>query len=152
MGFGVAVAVTGALSDTQPKARLLFYGSLILGLSFMAFYARPGFAYNLAVMALIGAGIGSYEGVTDALLFDLHTSRAGLFININHLFVTLGSGLIAVYLIFLSAQWRAATVQAGAAVLALAVVFALLRSSACPRHSARPPDCEIGSPSSSAAG
>ncbi len=136
IGFGVAVAATGALSDTHPKARLLLFGSLILGASFLAFYVWPGFLVNLLVMMFIGVGTGSYEGVTDALMFDLHRSRAGFFVNVNHLFVTLGSTVIAVYLIFLAAQWRAAVVQAGIAVLALAAVFALIHLPVRQEHEA----------------
>lgn len=134
VGFGVAVAAAGALSDTHPKARLLLVGSVILGGSFLVFYALPGFLINLLVMVVMGLGIGTYEGVTDALLFDLHAARAGFFININHLFVTLGSALIAVYLIFLADQWRSAVVQAGIVVLALAAVFALIHLPVKPGH------------------
>ncbi len=136
IGFSVAVAATGAMSDTHPKARLLLFGSLILGASFLAFYVWPGFLINLVIMMFIGVGIGSYEGVTDALMFDLHRSRAGFFVNVNHLFVTLGSMVIAVYLIFLAAQWRAAVVQAGIAVLALAAVFAFVHLPVRQEHEA----------------
>ena len=101
VGLTITVVLAGALSDTHSKARILFLGSLLLGGSFMAFYLFPGFWPNLVVMALIGAGSGAYEGVTDAMLFDLHEARAGFHININHLFVTLGSATIALYLLFL---------------------------------------------------
>ncbi|OQA46186.1 MAG: Major Facilitator Superfamily protein [Chloroflexi bacterium ADurb.Bin325] len=134
VGFGVAVAATGALSDTHPKARLLLFGSLVLGAAFLAFYAWPGFLLNLLVMAFIGVGTGVYEGVTDALLFDLHTARAGFIININHLFVTLGSATIALYLLFLASQWRMAVIQAGAAVLLLAAFFARVHLPVRPGH------------------
>jgi MFS family permease len=127
VGFGISVAASGALSDTRPKPLLLLLGSLLLGVSFLAFYATPLFWFNLAVMTLIGAGTGVYEGVTDALLFDLHTARSAFYVNINHLFVTLGSLAIAVYLLFLQVQWRAAVVQSGIAVLFLALVFAIIR-------------------------
>ena len=48
---------------------------------------------------VIGLGIGAYEGATDALLFDLHGNRASPYVNINHLCVTLGGALIALYVI-----------------------------------------------------
>jgi fucose permease len=126
-GLGIAVIIAGALSDTQPKPRILFYGSLLSAASFLAFYAVPGFWFNLAVMLLLGTGTGAYEGAADAMLFDLHEKRAGLFININHLFVTLGGGVIALYLIFLQVGWRTAVIQAGLVVAVLAAVFALIR-------------------------
>lgn len=127
IGLAVAVAIAGALSDTQPKSRILFYGSVLTAASFLAFYAIPAFWFNLLVMALMGAGIGAYEGAADAMLFDLHEQRASFFVNINHLFVTLGAGLIALYLIFLQVRWRGAVLQAGLVVAALAVIFALIR-------------------------
>ena len=137
VGLTITVVLAGALSDTHSKARILFLGSLLLGGSFMAFYLFPGFWPNLVVMALIGAGGGAYEGVTDAMLFDLHEARAGFHININHLFVTLGSATIALYLLFLQVRWRAAVVQSGLVVLALAVIFALVILPAARRGQAR---------------
>jgi predicted MFS family arabinose efflux permease len=126
VGFGLSVWLSGALADTRPKPRLLTVGSLVLGVSFLTFYLSPLFWLNLIIMFLIGVGIGVYEGTTDAMLFDLHEDRAPFFININHLFVTLGSALIAIYLIFLQMNWRQSVVQSGVAVLCLAVFFALV--------------------------
>ncbi len=125
VGFGLSVWLSGALSDTRPKPTILTLGSVVLAVSFLTFYLSPLFWLNLAIMFLIGVGIGTYEGVTDAMLFDLHQERAPYYININHLFVTIGSGLIAVYLIFLQLDWRASVVQSGLAVCCLAVFFAL---------------------------
>ncbi len=76
-------------------------------------------------MLLFGIGMGTYEGVTDAMLLDLHEARAGLFVNVNHFFVTFGSLLIALYLIFPQMSWQVAVVQCGIGVLLLAGVFAL---------------------------
>jgi len=135
IGVGVAVVIAGALSDTQPKSRILFYGSVLTAGSFLMFYAAPAFWFNLVVMVIMGVGIGAYEGAADALLFDLYEKRASLFININHLFVTLGSGAIALYLIFLELRWRDAVIQAGLVVAALAVVFALIRLP--PKHTSQ---------------
>jgi predicted MFS family arabinose efflux permease len=126
LGFAVSVTVSGALGDTLSKTRILFVGSLVLATAFLAFYVSPIFWVNLGVMLLSGVGMGTYEGATDALLVDLHESRAALFININHLFVTLGALAIALYMIFLQQlNWRAAVVQSAAAILVLAFVFRL---------------------------
>ncbi len=127
LGFMLSVFVAGALADTHSKPRILCIGSLILAGSFLTFYLSPAFGINLAVMFLSGAGIGTYEGVADALLLDLHEARAGLFINVNHFFVTIGSLLISLYLIFLALNWRPAVIQSGIVVLLLAVVFGLTR-------------------------
>ncbi len=127
IGFIIAVAISGALSDTQEKPKILFFGSLILAASFLTFYLSNAYWINLIIMLFIGVGIGTYEGVTDAMLLDIHTERVGLHININHLFVTLGSALITVYLIFLEMNWRNSIVQAGIIVLLLAIFFAFTK-------------------------
>ena len=105
----------------------MLVGRLILALAFFAFYSTDLFWLNLAIMFAIGAGIGAYEGVTDALLLDIHDERQNYYINVNHFFVTLGSIIIAVYLTFLSLNWRNAVIQSGVVVLILAVVYALMR-------------------------
>ena len=130
IGFIIAVSLSGALSDTQEKPKILFVGSLILAISFLTFYISDIYWINLVIMLFIGVGIGTYEGVTDAMLLDIHTERVGLHINVNHLFVTLGSALITVYLIFLEMNWRRSIVQAGVIVLLLALFFALSKLAA----------------------
>ena len=125
VGFILSVSVSGALADTSEKPRILFVGSLILGISFLAFYATEVFWVNLIIMFLIGAGIATYEGVTDAMLLDIHTERQSLQINVNHFFVTFGSIMITVYLLFLQMNWRRSVIQAGIVVLVLAAFFAL---------------------------
>ncbi len=127
LGFIVSVMIAGALADTHSKPRILFVGSLILAFGFLAFYSTDLFWLNLVIMFAIGAGIGTYEGATDALLLDIHDKRSNYYININHFFVTLGSIIIAVYLTYLSVNWRNAVIQSGIIVLILAVVFALMR-------------------------
>lgn len=125
LGFVGSVTVAGALADTHPKPKILFVGSLALALSFFTFYLSPSFWVNLAIMLLCGAGLGTYEGVADAMLLDLHEERAPLFININHFFVTIGSLGISLYLIFLQVNWRPSVIQSGIIILVLAVVFGL---------------------------
>jgi FHS family glucose/mannose:H+ symporter-like MFS transporter len=127
LGFIVSVVLSGALADTHPKPRILLFGSLVLAAAFFAFYLTPQFWLNLIVMLFIGVGIGVYEGVTDAMLLDIHSSKENLHISVNHFFVTLGSIMITVYLIFLQMNWRASVVQAGLVVLGLALFFALTR-------------------------
>jgi MFS family permease len=64
IGFMISVMITGALADTHQKPRILFAGSLILGVSFLVFYLTGWFGLNLIIMGLIGIGIGTYEGTT----------------------------------------------------------------------------------------
>jgi MFS family permease len=136
VGFVISVTIAGALADTKSKPKILFVGSVILGLSFLTFYLVPSFWVNLLVMFVFGIGLGIYEGSADAMLLDLHEKRAGLFININHFFVTVGALGISLYLIFLKLNWRASVVQSGIIILALAAVFALTTLRPVPRISA----------------
>ncbi|MGW8317931.1 MAG: MFS transporter [Candidatus Promineifilaceae bacterium] len=134
VGFMVAVWVSGALADTHKKPRILMVGSLILAASFFTFYLTGLFWLNLIIMLLIGLGIGTYEGVTDAMLLDLHQMRQSLYINVNHFFVTFGSMLITLYLIFLEMNWRISLTQSAVVVLALAIFYGLSRSPSSKRH------------------
>jgi FHS family L-fucose permease-like MFS transporter len=127
VGFAISVSISGALADSHEKTRVLLFGSLVLAVAFLTFYLSQIFWVNLVVMLFIGVGIGTYEGVTDAMLLDMHTDRAGLHINVNHFFVTLGSIVIALYLIFLELNWRLAIIQSGIVVLILAMFFGLAR-------------------------
>jgi fucose permease len=127
IGFMIAVWFSGALADTYEKPRILVAGSLILAFSFFGFYQTELFWINLIIMMLIGVGVGTYEGVSDAMLLDLHSKRQNLHININHFFVTLGSIVITLYLIYLQMNWRVSLIQSAAVVLVLALVFGLSR-------------------------
>lgn len=123
IGFMLAVIVSGSLADTYAKSRILFIGSLVLAISFFFFYITNYFVLNLIIMILIGIGIGTYEGVTDAMLLEIHPRRENLHINVNHFFVTFGSIVITLYLIFLQMEWRVAITQSAIVVLILAIVY-----------------------------
>jgi FHS family glucose/mannose:H+ symporter-like MFS transporter len=123
LGFMISVMISGALADSHEKPRILLIGSLILAAAFLSFYITQIFNVNLFIMFMIGIGIGTYEGVTDAMLIDIHPKKESLHININHFFVTFGAILITVYLIFLQMDWRNAVIQSGIMVLFLALIF-----------------------------
>jgi MFS family permease len=127
LGFMLSVIVTGALSDTHEKPRLLFIGSIVLAVSFFTFYLHEAFLLNLMIMFFVGIGMGIYEGTTDPMLLDMHKEREVLFISINHIFVTFGGLMITVYLLFLQMNWRNSITQSSIAVFLLAVFFAMAR-------------------------
>jgi MFS family permease len=127
VGFMLSVSISGALADTYEKPKIMLVGSLILAVSLLTFYTTDLFWLNLLIMFLIGVGIGTYEGVTDAMLIDLHAKRVSLHINVNHFFVTFGSIVIAVYLTYLQMNWRVSVIQSGIVVLLLAAFFALTK-------------------------
>jgi len=128
IGFIVSVLASGALADSSDKARLMSAGSLLLAVSFFLYYLWPAYALNLIIMLVIGVGIGTYEGVADAMLLGIHEKRQGLHISVNHFFVTFGALGITLYLISLSMDWRRSMVQSAVVVLALAVVFFFSRA------------------------
>jgi MFS family permease len=128
VGFIVSVLASGALADSSDKARLMSAGSFLLAVSFFLYYLWPGYAVNLVIMLFIGAGIGAYEGVADAMLLGIHDRRQGLHISVNHFFVTFGALGITLYLIFLQMDWRRSMVQSAAVVCALAVLFLFMRA------------------------
>ena len=83
VGFMISVSISGALADTNDKPKILAIGSLILAASFFGFYQFELFWINILIMLCIGIGVGTYEGVTDALLLDIHPKRAGFHISVN---------------------------------------------------------------------
>ncbi|MGQ9615918.1 MAG: MFS transporter [Spirochaetota bacterium] len=125
LGFIISVILSGGLSDIYEKTKILFAGSCVLAISFGFFYRLSSFQINLSLMFLIGVGTGTYEGVSDAMLIEIHRKKESLYININHFFATFGSLMITLYLIFLQMNWRSATVQSGIAVGVLALFFLL---------------------------
>lgn len=137
VGFMISVSISGALADTHDKPKILAIGSLFLAGSFLGFYQFEYFWINLIIMLFIGIGIGSYEGVTDALLLDIHPKRAGFHISVNHFFVTFGSIIITAYLIFLQMNWRNSIQQAAAIVLILAIFFTFTRVKSSKRQAER---------------
>ncbi len=127
IGFGVAVVWAGALSDLYPKPVILTAGLAVLAVSFALLYRAGGFGLNLAVMFLMGAGMGGVEAVTDAMLLDMHTRNESRYVTINHFFVSVGMVSITVYLMMLELNWRASLTQVAVAVGALAVIVAFIR-------------------------
>jgi MFS family permease len=123
VGFIISVSIAGALADTMEKPRILLVSGIVLLTAFALFYRFPSFLANLLVMFFIGVGMGGFEGVTDAMLLDLHDENESLYITVNHFFVTFGSLMITLYLIFLQMNWRRSLVQSSAAIGCLAVVF-----------------------------
>ena len=132
VGFIFSVTVGGMLADRFSKTGLMSVSSFILAAAFYFYYLKNAFLVNCGVMLFIGVGIGGYEGVADAMLLDLYDRKEGLVITINHFFVTFGSLLITVYLIFLQMDWRKGMVQSAVFVFLLVIVFALSRVASKP--------------------
>jgi len=125
VGFVLSVSLCGALADSYRKPRILLVGSCVLTVGLGAFYLSGQFWLYLWAMVATGVGMGAYEGVTDAMLLEMHHRRESMHVLINHLFASIGSVTITIYMIFLQGNWRAALIEAAAAVGLLAVLFAL---------------------------
>ncbi|MBN2322269.1 MAG: MFS transporter [Spirochaetes bacterium] len=123
VGFIISVSIAGVLADTMEKPRILLVSGIVLLAAFALFYNFQSFLVNLLVMFFIGVGMGGFEGVTDAMLLDLHDEKESLYITVNHFFVTFGSLMITLYLVFLQMNWRRSLVQSSVAIGCLAVLF-----------------------------
>lgn len=136
-GFIVAALIGGALADAWPKTRLLLVGSIAMAIGFFLFFTNNLFWPNFLIAVLLGVAMGLYEASTDALLLEIHSTHQSRYIGLNHLAATLGMGGITAYLIFLDLHWRRSLIEAGAVVLALAVLFAVVRSAPAQNGDAR---------------
>jgi predicted MFS family arabinose efflux permease len=125
LGFMLSVFLCGALADSYRKPRILLVGSCILTAALLAFYLSERFWLYLMAMMFTGVGMGAYEGVTDAMLLEIHRKRESMHVLINHLFVSIGSVTITIYMIFLQGNWRYALIESAFVVGLLAVFFAM---------------------------
>lgn len=123
VGFIISVSAAGALSDTYDKTKILLIISILLAIAFALFYRWPSFFINLLIMFFIGIGMGGYEGVADAMLLAIHEEKESLYISVNHFFITFGSLMITLYLLFLQMNWRKSMVQSSIAVACIAILF-----------------------------
>ncbi|MFW6291900.1 MAG: MFS transporter [Spirochaetota bacterium] len=127
VGFGIAVVAGGALSDLYRKPVILTTGLIMLAISFAFLYRSDSLAVNLAVMLLMGAGMGAAEAVTDALLLEMHSRNESGLVTMNHFFVSIGSVVITLYLMALELDWSASLGQVAIALGLLALLVAFLR-------------------------
>jgi MFS family permease len=128
IGFGISVFFSGIISDFFEKPKILFMGSLFLFFGFLLFYFYShSYLMCLFILFVIGIGSGTYEALTDIVLFEIHSDKVSLHITINHFFVTFGSLLITFYLIFLQLNWQISIIQISIAVACLTFLFLLIK-------------------------
>ena len=132
VGFGVSVVVSGGLADRHSKPVILAVGLAMLGFSFAVLYRSDLLLVNLAVMLVMGGGMGVAEAVTDAWLLEMYSRGESRLIQVNHLAVTVGSIAITIYLMALELDWRTSLGQVATALGVLAVLSALLRPAVRP--------------------
>lgn len=126
-GFAVSVAIAGSLADVSPKPRIMVAGSGLLALGFAFLFVADALIVNMMLMALVGLGVGLYEGVTDALLIGLHQEKRARYISLNHFAVTVGALAIAVYLTVAGLHWRMSLVVSALLVVVVGIVFVFTR-------------------------
>jgi MFS transporter, FHS family, glucose/mannose:H+ symporter len=128
IGFGISVFFSGIISDFFEKPKILFMGSLILFFGFLLFYFYShSYLMCSFILFVIGIGSGTYEALTDIVLFEIHSDKVSFHITINHFFVTFGSLLITFYLIFLQLNWQISIIQISIAVACLTFLFLLIK-------------------------
>jgi len=106
VGFMVAVFGVGMLADRYANNWLLASGSMLLCIALLSVFRTNLFFLNFFLIMLMGAGMGSYEAVTDPVLLRTHTGRQELFININHFSATFGSLILTILVLFRGTSWR----------------------------------------------
>lgn len=123
---------SGLLADRLGAVRVITGGALVTAVGALALVVDLPFAVLAAAMLLLGAGTGTYKTVAVGLLSRVYPARTGRALGV---FDTLGSlagaaapaavvvatGLPAVF----GAPWRTLFLAGGAAVLVVAVAFAL---------------------------
>ncbi len=129
----ISILFFAAWSDSYPKRIILAVGGALTGFAIFFYFARPEFAFNLVVLALVGFGIGSFDAGTDPLLLDIHKSRQEFFLATNHFFVTMGQLSLTLFMVFLAVTWRSAVVFSSALLLLISLGFWFSRPPA-PTH------------------
>jgi fucose permease len=89
--YPAASAFSGWLADRLGKRPVLAGGAILVAVSFGAAapFASPW--ARIAAVVLFGAGSGILEGVTSALLADLHPGKERVILNLAQLFYCIGA-------------------------------------------------------------
>jgi len=137
-GYIAANLIGGYLSESLGKKQVILAG-LILSTTGTFLFAytssleiAPHFYYlALLLVFFIGAGSGVMDGISNALIIDLHPQRKALYLNLSHAFFAIGAvggPIIAGYLVE-SFGWQSVYCFLGLVSLLILFPFILQR---CP--------------------
>ncbi len=123
LGIGVGVAGAGPLVDRLPRRPLFLASTLAAATALLLFDASMGFARALALVAVIGLGLGVQETLVNASVTEIHGARAAKPILVVHAAATVGAMLAPLVVGWLAerAHWTASFHATGGAQLALAL-------------------------------
>ena len=129
-GFTLAALFGGLLSDIVRIEKVLMLGCLLL--SGGAFFLGIGTDYytNLALISLIGVGVGLVVSSSNALLVGMHHERKGMILNVHHVFFGIGSlvgPLVMGSLLFHQYRWQNAYSGLSLMMFGLFLFFSLTK-------------------------
>jgi predicted MFS family arabinose efflux permease len=127
LGFAAGVLFAGLARDGQARARRLAIGCFVLATALLCSFRSGAFLFDAVALAGVGAGMGTFEGSTDALLIALHRTGASRQINLSHFFVTVGAAGITVALMLWPVGWRTSVDAVAIGALAVGLLFAQVR-------------------------
>jgi len=138
LGYIAANLVGGYLSESLGKKQVILAG-LILSTAGAFLFAHISslkitpYSYYLALLLVffIGAGSGVMDGISNALIIDLHPQRKAIYLNLSHAFFAIGAvggPVIAGYLMQLF-NWQSVYYFLGLVSLLFLFPFAFQR---CP--------------------
>jgi len=121
LGAGVGVTLAGPVVDRLPR-RPVFLGAVLLAaLAGLAVEPKIGFARALCHVFALGAGIGVYDTLMNALVIERHGAASGRPLAVLHAAATLGAVLGPPLVGWLAAHgdWTTSFRVTGGALLAL---------------------------------
>jgi len=137
-GYIAANLIGGYLSESLGKKQVILAGLILSTMgTFLFSYTSsleiaPHFYYlALLLVFFIGAGSGVMDGISNALIIDLHPQRKALYLNLSHAFFAIGAvggPIIAGYLVE-SFGWQSVYCFLGLVSLLILFPFILQR---CP--------------------
>lgn len=125
-GYAVFCLVSGLLSDTVGKKRILTVGCLLYGACGVAMGVPSGFAGNAALFAGLGIGSGLIFTSSNALVVALFPAKRDKYLNLHHLVfavASFASPWVTSRLLLSGARWSAIYHGLGAVSLCVGVFF-----------------------------
>lgn len=128
LGLGGGVVVAGPLCDRYPRRPLFLASVLVSAAAALGVHPDIGYAGLLALVALLGFGVGIYDTLLNALAVEGWGERSARPLGLLHAAVTLGAagGPFAVAWLLRDGDWTAGFRAAGAVLLVLAVAVAFV--------------------------
>lgn len=122
----VMAFLAGCLADRRGKRWILTSAMLVMAAALLVMATAGRYASLLVGILLLGAAIGTLEGVVSPLTADLHPKRVDFHMNVLHGFYPLGlvvAGLFAGVALAMGVHWRVVVGALSLPALLTAVMF-----------------------------